>query len=267
MNTMWCQHCRQDVPGIASKEEGFRCSLCGCALRRGYADKDSETLSQATKPSTIKLPSQPPIEDGWELDEQLLHIERFLHTGEPSGQRASHGDRQKLTRFDSAHPAPEARYSANRNRVTNGPDRSSPLLGGLIWTALSLGTTAFVCGAVLLGWSYFADRQELWSLGLPIALGGQIALLLGLVLQLDRLWHNSRRAAAKLRAVDQQLHELKSVTTLLGTGSNSPGGAFYSHMAGGASPQILLSDLKGQLDLLAMRMAQEDRRRDAKKPH
>ena len=32
---------------------------------------------------------------------------------------------------------------------------------------------------------------------------------------------------------------------------HSPGETFYSHLAGGANPQLLLSDLKSQLDLLA----------------
>jgi hypothetical protein len=34
--------------------------------------------------------------------------------------------------------------------------------------------------------------------------------------------------------------------------------AFYSHLADGASPQLLLTDLKSQLDLLAMKMAREE---------
>jgi len=58
--------------------------------------------------------------------------------------------------------------------------------------------------------------------------------------------------------VDEQLHELKTTTTLLGTGNNSPSGAFYSHLVGGAGPQLLLSDLKGQLDLLALKIMQQD---------
>jgi len=128
----------------------------------------------------------------------------------------------------------------------------------LTWIALALGMTAFACGGMLLGWSLVAGRDELWTLGLPIALGGQIGLLVGLVLQLDRLWHDSRHAAAKLDDVDQQLHELRTATTLLGTSHTSPASAFYSHLSYGASPQLLLSDLKSQLDLLALRIAQRE---------
>ena len=118
---------------------------------------------------------------------------------------------------------------------------------------------AFVCGGILLGWSVVSGRTELWNVGVPIALCGQIALLLGLILHLDRLWHDSRQAATKLDQVDQQLHELQTTTTMLSTGHNSPGSAFYSHLAGGAGPQILLSDLKSQLDLLAVKIGREER--------
>jgi hypothetical protein len=133
-------------------------------------------------------------------------------------------------------------------------------MGVLVWLALSLGTATFVCGGMLLGWSLVSQRPELWDLGLPIALGGQVALMVGLILQLDRLWHDNRHAAVKLHEIDQQLDDLKATaTTMLGTGHTSPGSAFYCHMASGASPQLLLSDLKGQLDLLAVRISQEDR--------
>jgi len=45
---------------------------------------------------------------------------------------------------------------------------------------------------------------------------------------------------------------------MLGTSHASPGAAFYSHLVEGASPQILLSDLKGQLDLLAVKLGQNE---------
>jgi len=33
---------------------------------------------------------------------------------------------------------------------------------------------------------------------------------------------------------------------------------FYAHYAGGANAQLLLTDLKGQLDLLAIKIAEND---------
>ena len=109
-----------------------------------------------------------------------------------------------------------------------------------------------------MGWSLSTGRPELWTVGLPTALAGQIVLLIGLVLQIDRLWHDNREAAAKLDNVDQQLHELKTATTLLSRDQGPASTTFYSHLASGAGPQLLLADLKGQLDLLAMKLAKDE---------
>ncbi len=124
----------------------------------------------------------------------------------------------------------------------------------VVWSLLGLGIMAFVCGAILLAWSLIADRAELWTLGMPICLAGQLGLLLGLVFQLSRLWDDNRQTANQLASVDQRLDDLKQTATLLTTGHASPAQSFYAHMAGGASPQILLADLKSQLDLLAVQM-------------
>lgn len=115
-----------------------------------------------------------------------------------------------------------------------------------------------VCGGILIGWSAVTGRGELWSIGLPVLFAGQVALVLGLLTQLERLWRHSRTAVAKLENVDRQVHQLHVTTSLIGSGSHSPGGAFYSHLAGGANPDLLLSDLKGQLDLLAMKLSQRE---------
>ena len=90
---------------------------------------------------------------------------------------------------------------------------------------------AFVCGAVLLGWSFFGGRSELWNLGMPITLAGQFGLLFGLVLQADTLWQDNRRTADKLDQVDERLHDLNHTTTLLGSSYSSGSQAFYSHLA------------------------------------
>jgi hypothetical protein len=96
-------------------------------------------------------------------------------------------------------------------------------------------------------------------MGLPIAVGGQVVLLLGLALQLERIGQGSRKAADKLEHVDEQLHNLHQATTMLGNTHGSASQAFYTHLAEGANPQMLLADVKSQLDMLAMRMAQQKR--------
>ncbi len=121
-----------------------------------------------------------------------------------------------------------------------------------------MGLMAFTCGGVLLGWSFMSNRPDLWNLGIPVTVAGQIALLVGLVLQLERIWQNNRYAVDKLEEVDERLADMKHSQSLLNVNHGSAAQAFYSHMAEGASPSLLLADLKGQLDLLAVRLA--DRR-------
>jgi hypothetical protein len=197
------------------------------------------------------------------MDEELWHIGRVLATACGHDGTRERSTSAKTLRIDAAHAVSAAPHGANLPEParrpaarSSAPVESGGLIAAFTWVALSLGTTAFVCGGVLLGWSVFAQRQELWSVGMPIALAGQIALLIGLVLQLDRLWHNSRKASAKLENVDKQLHELKTATTLAST-VHGPSATFYAHLAGGASPQLLLTDLKSQLDLLAAKLSKE----------
>ena len=115
----------------------------------------------------------------------------------------------------------------------------------------------FVCGAVLSGLSFAAGQGELWNVGLPMVLTGQAALLLGLVFQLEGLWQSNRQTTRTLDELDSQLSDLRHTTRLLHTTHSSAAQSFYVHMAEGASPQLLLADLKGQIDMLAVKMSQQ----------
>jgi hypothetical protein len=244
---MWCIQCRQDVPAFLSPDkDGLCCPRCG------------ETISLGRPNVSASLPSY----DGWEMDEQLRDIERVLETTTGRARKTSAAYDREASRFDLSHATPAAWHmpapSHAPSKTTEKTERGSAL-GTFTWGILALGTAGFVCGGVLLGWSLATGRQELWTAGLPTALVGQVALLFGLVLQLDRLWHDNRAAAAKLDSVDEQLGEIKATTTLLGTAQGPAASTFYSHLASGAGPQLLLTDLKSQIDLLAMRIAQDER--------
>ena len=127
------------------------------------------------------------------------------------------------------------------------------VLAVLAWLSLSLGTMGFVCGLALMGWSIYVDRQELWAIGAPVVFAGQIAIVLGLILQLDRIWRSSRWAAMRLESVGGRRKKRKRSN--MRTSLHGPSSTFYAHWAGGARPEILLSDLKSQLDLLAMKLS------------
>ena len=272
-NTMWCQECRQDVPALPSGDlQTLCCARCGTAI---CADPTPTDGSAATR-------DQLPGYDSWTLDEQLRHIQRVLQKSAVVADGAAVGGdssrrwrgetaelrrlespptrERDVVRFDPPQAALPAQHVATKRlgKPLKTVGNRGTISSFVTWCVLTLGATGFACGGILLGWSLSTGRPELWTVGLPMALAGQIALLVGLVLQIDRLWHDNREAAAKLDNVDEQLHELKTTTTLLSTSQSPAATTFYSHLAGGAGPQLLLADLKSQLDLLAMKLAEDE---------
>jgi hypothetical protein len=123
----------------------------------------------------------------------------------------------------------------------------------LAWLVVALGALALCGGLVLVAWSISSGRREFWELALGLTLGGQGTLILGLLLVVSRLWRTSRTAAMKLQDVHLRLGQLQRTAEAL---SANRGGApaFYADLARGAPPQILLANLKGQLDQLATRI-------------
>lgn len=266
---MWCPNCRQDVPALAGESPGVhRCGRCGRPLGEKSAAivVDEATDGDACQHDPVERPATGDVADILEtwsaMDDELRRAAWVLNSGAAGSQR----------RFDAAHDDRPAEYALppmeipavaqHRPHDTNQPAPAAPnrpLLSFIRWTAICLGTGSFACGLMLLGWSMWTGRPELWSLGVPITMAGQVGLLIGLALALDGLWSVNRTTAQQLSHLDQELHELRSTTARLGTTYNSASQAFYMHMAEGASPNLLLADLKGQLDLLAMRLSRESR--------
>jgi MFS family permease len=212
---------------------------------------ESESGSADQGPSRLEPDSDL---DDWALDVELHRLHRLVTAAMPASQPQSP---MMLPSYPwqagqgaIGAPTNPAQPSLAASRVS--PRRRASVVA---WSLLGFGIMAFVCGAILLAWSLIADRSELWTLGMPICLAGQLGLLLGLVFQLSRMWDDNRQTANQLASVDQRLDDLKQTATLLTTGHSSPAQSFYAHMAGGAGPQILLADLKSQLDLLAVQMS------------
>jgi len=268
---MWCNSCRQDVPGLASTGTGeYSCPRCGTVLHRAGTPVAPETASDDAGPPTSDAPSEPepvvfipeapPMYDGWELEQKLRHIERLLRIDKPDRSRQG-ASRPAMARVDAPHgDSPGWHYpAAAEQKAARARARSTePWLPVLTWFVLAVGLMASAFGGVLLAWAAASGRQDLWAIGMPVGLAGQIVLVIGLILQLDRLWHDNRHTAEKLDHVGERLFDLNKATRLLGTSGGSASGSFYSHMAGGASPQLLLADLKSQLDLLSVRFGQDD---------
>lgn len=255
---MWCRNCQQDVPAIGSTDETpVRCARCHKPLTAEVATQADDAVNDSTPVKAPRATSdsktgwlEKALLEDWELEDELNEAQQLV---------ASLGvqDRtESAIRFDGAHVPSGNRESNSERPRANEPNRRAPSQSSFFsWCMLSLGMMAFVFGAVLIGWSFAEERPDLWRLGLPFTLGGQAALIVGLVFQLDGLWRSNRDAAETLEELDSQLDELRHATSLLSTTHSSSAQSFYLHMADGASPNLLLADLKGQLDLLAARIA------------
>lgn len=252
---MWCRNCQQDVPAIGSADKSaVRCARCRKPFSGETVTEDANDTARVTNLPTASDSKTDWLEkallEDWELEDELNEAQQLV---------ASIGVRQPADfpiRVDGAHVAGKTRESAYVRPSAKVSKRLRPTQSAFFsWCMLSLGMMAFVFGAVLIGWSFAEDRPDLWRLGLPFTLGGQAALIVGLVFQLDGLWRSNRDAAETLDELDSQLDELRHATSLLTTTHSSSAQSFYLHMADGASPNLLLADLKGQLDLLANRLA------------
>jgi hypothetical protein len=197
------------------------------------------------------------IYDGWATEEKLGHIGRVLGVSESRGARPKRPKGRTQHRFDAAHDTVGSHHCGRR--AAGPPSEFGPkILGAVAALALMLGLMGSACGGVLLGWAAVMRRDDLWTIGLPVAIGGLLALLVALVLQLDRLSGDQRETVAKLEGFDSRLHQLRRDTAMTGGRNPLAGNAFFSHWSDGGSPQLLLTDLKSQLDLLTRRLGRDE---------
>ncbi len=260
---MWCATCGQDVPGVALTEsDGLGCARCGRRIGQPSSVPDETagdtgaTGADATEGSAADSTGlEPPPRwryDSWEMDEQLRHVARRLGRGE----RAADELPTSVGSSESDHRSPLAWHLGDATRRAD--DRWAPrsgrrsLLGQVF---LGLGVMGSVCGGVLLAWSVIAERNELWDAGMPIALVGQAALLLALILHLERFWRDGRHAAEKLDRFEGQLRDLQT-SALPDMGHGFPRNTLHRQTDSGDDPQMLLADLKGQLEQLAVQLQQ-----------
>ena len=260
---MWCIHCRQDVPARRSGDkQSLCCPRCGEILCAECTCVSDATSSNEPVSDGVPVADRgATVFDNWETDEQLRHIERVLQSVK-TGSRSIDPVPPEPARRDVPHAGPPTWHmsQAEKHHRPKAKHTIAAVLSGLlIWSIFLVGVVGFLGGVALLGWSMRSGRQDLWNVGLPATLIGQLALLTGLALQIQRLCRHNRAAVAKLDNVDEQLHQLKTSTTFWSASHGPASSLFYSHLANGAGSQLLLSDLKSQIDLLAMKIAQDDR--------
>jgi hypothetical protein len=179
---MWCSNCRQDLPAIAHGDMA-RCTQCGRFLKRHEGDGEPIFAPHAMEPVHVPNASAPQInvrstDDDWLLEQQMARLRRRFSIPTAVTEPPAKPRKPPLARRVSAFVS---------------------------WTMLSLGLAALACGGALLGWSYHARRADLWNIGVPVALGGHLGMLLGLILLVDYLWHANRRTAAELADIQARL--------------------------------------------------------------
>jgi hypothetical protein len=218
---------------------------CESAVEGGVANGPSAPELRDLSESLLSIPLD---WDDWDLDEDLRQAERLMH----AAPRNEDNESQARSHPAPLIPAPPALVPRPAWKSRSGKPGMGYALG---WLVLSFGLMPFVCGLVLVGWSYFTGGAQLWRIGVPLVLAGQTGWLIGLLLQLDGLWQNHRRASENLEELELRLNKLEESAALLSASHSGDARSFYAHFAEGAGPSLLLADLKGQLDLLAMQIA------------
>jgi hypothetical protein len=93
------------------------------------------------------------------------------------------------------------------------PNPSNEQRGGfLAWLFLSFGLMAFTCGGIMLVWSVVAGREELWSLGVPLALGGQGGIIFGLMGLAEAASQRQKQASSLLEEYRQRIVLLQNLS-------------------------------------------------------
>jgi hypothetical protein len=172
---MWCPYCQHDQPTPAGDSPAAaRCANCGTIL-----DADAPILEEIGERSddAVVVPTQgdPRIWSTWELSEQLRHVERVLSIAYPHHRTSRDGHQLRIdppgqpTGPPAAMPAP-----------TRGGRR---FVTAVAWMIVAIGIVAFTCGAVLAGMGWNTQRAQLWTIGLPMIVGGQLAIVVGLAVR------------------------------------------------------------------------------------
>lgn len=242
---MSCAKCGADVPVIPSADdpETVVCARCrrslawSIGLRSRESAKDWHRIDQHSwnvQPSGSPIsPSRvPPLvatDDDWD---DLYAPESFVRATTHAADRLPHD--AMTTGTSASHVIP------SRERRFKGRPRT-----WLQWSVLTLGIAMFSAGAVLIAWSFGDGNQALWNLGAPLALAGQVAFLIGLVLQLDILWQQGKWTS-------QQIDQLDRLVPHPGARPQAPHSP--SAHAGTIGPEMMLDDLRVRLDRLGSQL-------------
>lgn len=266
---MWCSTCQQDVPGVANATSGrIVCARCQHTVRgrkpATQARISDDGLALDEQPAAAMAAAMPFRKDDWQGRQRVRSLVRELRRPTAVASRTSasaFGDHRRFEPPQNLFTQLERATIGNATVVSPLPNvavatqaRRTDATQILSWFIVFVGAISLASGIGLIAWSLSVRQMMYWNLALGLALGGQGTLILGLVLVTSRLWRHSRYAAGKLQEVHSQLGELQKTAEILTTMRSGGAPAFYADLVRGASPQVLLTNLKGQLDQLATRL-------------
>jgi len=237
-----------------------------------------EPTFPATATQTVTLRAPLSAFDHWELEEQLRHVDRVLSgarftaqvetpkaaqttavptaAGQATVSRAAQATFAPANDAASTHDAAandnsgdEAASTQSKRRRFVHPRHNNAPRSRLTWTVVVAGGAALACGIGLLVYGWLLHRPDLQSIGLPITLLGQGAVLSGMLLQLDRVWRDNRRTDDKLSKFQRQLEYLEGLAADLQGLTPRRRGVFSR-----PTQQRTLADLKERLETLSHRL-------------
>jgi hypothetical protein len=201
---MRCTRCERDLDGIPLVP----------TPSAGIAKKRSDEVAPPTP--QIALRRGLLADADWQLEADLRGIHRLIHS-----LRARSAEDSLATTIPKPHlREPYAAVRSQPHETIPEPSAkqatgatTASLVQVVGWLILSIGLAIFACGSVLLGWTLIAGREDLWRLGMPLAVIGQSGLVLGLVLQLNGLWVAHRKSAAALSDLDDEFKQVRPVSS------------------------------------------------------
>lgn len=243
---MRCSTCGEDVPVVPMTDpDVVACVRCRATFpffesrRRAYRLDTSTTTVSLRHHSTRSTGPTPPLittDDDWDA----LYEPHETNGPSPTQRRPANA------------AISEARCAAHDGAFTE----SSPT-HWLQWFVLSAGVALFTCGAILIGWSFNPGRHELWNVGAPLALLGQVAFLVGLILQLDVLWRHQDWAARRVNELPPfQPEPLTRPRNNVALASSEVNGE--PKAASIQDPQLVFREWRGELDRVATQLSRRN---------
>jgi hypothetical protein len=266
---MWCSTCQQDTPGVTHATSGrIVCSRCQQPMQKRktpYTTRICDEGLALDEPVAIQTAAAatPFRTDDWAARQRVRTAVRELRRPNPTTANSPNRIAADARRFDPPQDLfGQIEHATTPTIATNAPQSFTSDLakkhgtGGQLvaWLVVTIGLLALAGGIGLIAWSLSTAQMLFWNYALGLAMAGQGTLIFGLVLVISRLWRSSRYSAAMLQDVHVRLGQLQQSSETFAATRTGGAPAFYADLVRGASPHVMLANLKGQVDQLATRV-------------